>query len=81
MKVTYFPTTDTLYLDLVDRPSHESEEIASGIVVDFDVDGNVVGIEVEGAATRFDLRELEAGVDNERIAAFRFIRPASLSRP
>lgn len=32
-----------------------SREIADGVVVDFDTDGNVVGIDVEHASTKLDL--------------------------
>ena len=38
-----------------DKPSTESEEIAPGIVVDFDADGNIVGMELEDASKRVDL--------------------------
>ena len=47
MKIRYFPDTDTLYIDVFDTPSHESEEIEEGVVVDYDEKGNVVGIEID----------------------------------
>jgi len=46
MKLEYFADTDSLYVDFRDQPSVESAEIASGVVVDYDADGRVVGIDI-----------------------------------
>ena len=59
MKLHYYPETDSLYIDLVNRPSVESREIVQGLVVDFDADGNVVGIDIDHASRKLDLRTLE----------------------
>ncbi len=53
MKVHYFPDTDTLYIELIDVPSVESEEVIDGIVFDYDKEGDVVGIEIEHFTERF----------------------------
>jgi len=60
MKIQYFPEDDVMYIDLSDKPSVESEEIVPGIVVDFDEEGNPVGIEISNASKsiRFDLLEI-----------------------
>jgi uncharacterized protein YuzE len=42
-----------------DKPSTESEEIAPGIVLDVDENGNIVGMEIEDATQRVDLSRLE----------------------
>jgi uncharacterized protein YuzE len=55
----YDHETDMLYIKLVDRPSTESEEVASNIVLDFDEHNQVVGIEIEGASKFIDLSRLE----------------------
>jgi uncharacterized protein YuzE len=47
MKLTYFPDTDTLYIDLADRPSDESEVINDNLIIDLDDQGQPVGITVE----------------------------------
>ena len=47
MKLTYFPDTDTLYIDLADRTSIESEVINNSLIVDLDDEGRPVGITVE----------------------------------
>jgi len=59
VKLQYYPDTDSLYIDLNARPSADSREIADGLVVDFDEDGNVVGIDIEHASEKLDLRALE----------------------
>jgi uncharacterized protein YuzE len=43
---------DAVYLNLTDRPIEESEEVADGIVVDYDADGHIVGIEILDASKR-----------------------------
>lgn len=58
MKFNYFPDTDTLYIDLAERPSVESEEVSADIVLDMDSDGNIVGIEIEHASKSVDLSNL-----------------------
>jgi len=59
MKIRYFPDTDTLSIRLNDRPSTESEEVAPDVVVDFDADGGVVGLEIDLASSKVDLKALE----------------------
>ncbi len=46
MKIEYDPTADALYVRLSDQSIIESEQIKPGIVLDYDEEGNVVGIEV-----------------------------------
>jgi len=55
----YYPETDMLYIQLVEGVSTESEEIAPGIVLDFDRHNRVIGIEVEDASKVVDLSRLE----------------------
>ena len=54
----YFPDTDSLYIDLSQRPSVESQEVSEGVVLDYDGDGNLVGIDIDHASRKLDLREL-----------------------
>jgi uncharacterized protein YuzE len=60
MKLHYYPETDSLYIDLNARPGAESVEVAEGVVADFDAEGNIVGIDIEHASEKLDLRTLEA---------------------
>ncbi len=48
-----------LYIELVSKVSTESEEVAPGIVLDFDEDNQVIGIEIEDASRFVDLSRLE----------------------
>ena len=46
MRMTYDPHADALMLRLSEAPVEESEEVAPNVVLDFDTDGRVVGIEI-----------------------------------
>lgn len=59
MKFSYYPDTDTLYIDLLDKPGADVEEISTDLVVDVDANGTPVGIEIEHASERADLSRLE----------------------
>jgi uncharacterized protein YuzE len=55
----YHPETDMLYLKLADGTSTESEEVAPGVVLDFDEQNRIVGVEIEDASEFVDLSRLE----------------------
>jgi len=59
MKLHYDPETDSLYIDLVDRPSSDSVEIGEGLVVDYDEQGSIVGLDIQHASQQLDLATLE----------------------
>ncbi|MBI3492799.1 MAG: DUF2283 domain-containing protein [Acidobacteria bacterium] len=58
MKVNYYPETDSLYIDLSERPSAESREVSEGVVLDYDAAGNLVGIDIDNAKTKVQLDRL-----------------------
>jgi uncharacterized protein YuzE len=58
MKLNYYADTDSLYIDLSEQPSVESREISEGVVVDYDVDGNLVGIDIDNASKKVQLQQL-----------------------
>jgi uncharacterized protein YuzE len=58
MKLNYYPETDSLYIDLSEKSSVESREISEGIVLDYDAEGNLVGIDIDNASTKVQLKEL-----------------------
>jgi uncharacterized protein YuzE len=60
MKFHYYPETDSLYIALTHTPSTDSQEIATGIVLDFDEKGHLVGIDIDRASQVADLSRLEA---------------------
>ena len=55
----YYPKNDMLHIELIRTISTESEEVSDGVVLDFDENQNVIGIEIEDAARRIDLSKLE----------------------
>jgi uncharacterized protein YuzE len=58
MKLSYYRETDSLYIDLSERPSAESREISAGVVLDYDADGRLVGIDIDNASTKVELNKL-----------------------
>ena len=58
MKIAYYPETDSMYIDLSAKESVESKEVSPGVVLDYDSEGNLVGIDIDNATRKLDLREL-----------------------
>ncbi len=58
MRINYYPDTDSLYIDLSSKTSVDSREVSDGIVLDYDVDGNLVGIDIDQASLKAEIREL-----------------------
>jgi uncharacterized protein YuzE len=52
MKVTYDPEVDVLRILLSDAAIEESDEDKPGVILDYDIDGNVVGLEILEASKR-----------------------------
>ena len=60
MKISYDKATDSLYIHLIESPSVNSDEVADGVVIDYDINGAVVGIDLQRATQRSGVRQ-EAG--------------------
>ncbi len=58
MKLNYYPDTDSLYIDLAEKESTESKEISEGVMLDFDANGNLVGIDIDNASKKMELKKL-----------------------
>jgi uncharacterized protein YuzE len=58
MKLNYYSETDSLYIDLSEQPSVESQEVSEGTVLDYDAAGNLVGIDIDNASRKVDLQKL-----------------------
>jgi uncharacterized protein YuzE len=54
MRVRIDRGADAVYVNLTERPIKESEEVADGIVVDYDAEGRIVGVEILDASKRTD---------------------------
>ena len=61
MKLKVDREADALYLTLRDGPASETEEVAPGIIIDYDEKGQVVGIEM------LHLSKRAAGADIQRL--------------
>ncbi|HEY3778441.1 MAG TPA: DUF2283 domain-containing protein [Rhizomicrobium sp.] len=59
MKLHYYSETDSLYIELKPTPGTQTREVADGLVVDLDAEGQVVGFDIDLASQRFDLSSLE----------------------
>lgn len=70
MKLHYDSETDSLYIKLSEGPSTESTEAAPDIVLDFDAQGRLVGIDMDHASKHVDITSIEAlGLPFKSIAA------------
>ena len=58
MRLSYDPTTDSLYIHLLERASVDSDEVCEGVVLDYAEDGALVGIDVQHASKKADIRHL-----------------------
>jgi uncharacterized protein YuzE len=59
MKLHYYPETDSLYIEMKSSPGVETREVASGLNVDLDANGEVVGFDIDHASRKLDLSEVE----------------------
>jgi uncharacterized protein YuzE len=55
MKLEFDPQADAVYLELTDAEIEESKEIQPGIIMDYDAEGRIVGIEVLYVSKRAEL--------------------------
>ena len=46
MRITYDKDVDALYIELSNKKAVESEEIENDIVLDYDADNKIIGIEI-----------------------------------
>jgi len=63
VRFQYYPETDSLYIDLAEKPSADSREVAPGVVLDFGESGDLVGIDIDHVSevvnwTRLELTSL-----------------------
>ncbi len=58
MRVRYDEQVDILYIRFKETPYRESDEIKEGFIVDYDKDGNVIGIEIMDVSEYLSLDEL-----------------------
>ncbi len=54
MKVTYDPAVDVVRIQFRDTPIEESDEEKPGMILDYDQQGNIVGMEILDASRRVE---------------------------
>lgn len=54
MKITYAPEVDVLRMLFGSAAIEESDEHKPGVIIDYDVDGNIVGFEILNASRRIE---------------------------
>jgi len=54
MKVTYDSKVDVLWIRLKDKGIVDSDEQSPGLILDYDADGNIIGIEIHHASQRLE---------------------------
>ena len=52
MKLEFDPVADALYLEIADGDVESSQEIKPGVILDYDAQGDIVGVEVLGVSKR-----------------------------
>lgn len=60
MRIKVDKTSDTLYFRLDENKVVESEEVQPGVVLDYDKDNRVVGVEFLGVSLRASPEELSS---------------------
>jgi len=60
MKVTIDPEADALYMRLSDTRIHDSEEVKPGIILDYDEQNNLIGIEILRVSERVPAASLKS---------------------
>ncbi|MFH1777766.1 MAG: DUF2283 domain-containing protein [Candidatus Omnitrophota bacterium] len=58
MKIDYYKNTDSLYIDLSSKLSTETREISPGVNLDYDDEGELIGIDIDNASKKLDLKDL-----------------------
>lgn len=59
MKFKYYSDTDSLYIDLAEKKSVDSKEVSPDVVLDFDKNGMLVGIDIDNASKHVNLSSLK----------------------
>ncbi len=58
MTFEYFPDTDTLYIALREGQSADTAEVERDLLLDYDVEGHIIGLTIEHASERADLTSI-----------------------
>jgi len=72
MKIEYSKEADAIYVYFKEEFVEKSKEIEDGIVIDFDKNGQLIGIEVLDASKRFSLADIvNVNIENLPVEAIK----------
>ncbi len=71
MRISYDDETDSLYIHLSERGSVQSIEIAPGCVIDLDLDGRIIGLDIDFASRSVDLTTIQTNLPVQATAQTR----------
>jgi len=60
MRIRYDEKMDALYIRLKESDYEESDEIKDGVILDYDKNGNIIGIEILDASSYMQPAELSS---------------------
>jgi YD repeat-containing protein len=60
MKIQYFPETDTLAIELTNKPVAATDAITNDLILDYDNQGKVVAITIDNYSKNVDVINLQA---------------------
>jgi uncharacterized protein YuzE len=75
MRIRYSQEADALYIRLKENKINDTDEVCEDLIIDYDADGNVVGIEILSASKKADTHQLiiqafqKVMVENTKLAA------------
>ena len=58
MKIKVDLESDALYFRISEDPIEESEEVSKGLILDYDANGKVIGIEILDVKGKFKMEDL-----------------------
>lgn len=58
MRIRYSQEADALYIRLKETKIEDTDEVSEDLIIDYDMDGSVVGIEVLAASEKADMEQL-----------------------
>jgi len=72
VKITFDPEVDVLRIILRDAPIEESDEEKPGIILDYDIEGKIVGLEVlDASKQKINARSLEYVIADNSLSTSR----------
>lgn len=68
MKIRYSHEADALYIRFKEIKIADTDELTEDIIIDYDIDGNIVGIEILDASQHVDVKNINISTEYEEKA-------------